>query len=407
MPIRIIHFADLHLGVENYGRINPATGLHTRLEDFLRVLDQVVEYALESDADLVVFAGDAFKNRTPTPTHQREFARRIRRLAEHVPVFLLVGNHDLPNTWGRAHAMEIYATLQVPNVYVAKKLQLHRVETKRGPVQVLAFPWIVPSTFLRQENLRATTLSEAQTLLLERLYALFSDRVDQADSDLPLVVAGHVTVEGAVYGSERSVLLGQDLTIPPHMLRHPHITYSALGHIHKHQVVISDPPAVYSGSLERIDFGEEGEEKGFVEVLLERQRTGRWAADWRFHPVAARPFVTVNVEARGEQATEAVLAAIGRARIQDAVVRLIIRTDAATEPYLDFRQIRAALEPAAYVAAIHRHVERPLRLRLGSQETIATLQPLDLLRRYLHSLEKPAEEIELLLRYAENLIREG
>ncbi|WP_200907442.1 metallophosphoesterase family protein, partial [Ardenticatena maritima] len=71
MP-RILHFSDLHIGTENYGRINPETGLSTRLEDFLRAFDFVVDYALENDVDLVLFTGDAFKNRDPSPTHQRE-----------------------------------------------------------------------------------------------------------------------------------------------------------------------------------------------------------------------------------------------------------------------------------------------------------------------------------------------
>ncbi|MEE8163877.1 MAG: hypothetical protein V3T92_07765 [Anaerolineae bacterium] len=79
--VKLLHFADLHLGVENYGRIDPATGLSTRLMDFLRAYDQVVDYALENDISLVVFAGDAYRTRDPNPTYQREFAKRIHRLS--------------------------------------------------------------------------------------------------------------------------------------------------------------------------------------------------------------------------------------------------------------------------------------------------------------------------------------
>ena len=79
--IKILHFADLHLGVENYGRLDPQTGLSTRLADFLRCFDFLVDHAAHHDVDLALFAGDAFKTRDPSPTYQREFARRIRRLA--------------------------------------------------------------------------------------------------------------------------------------------------------------------------------------------------------------------------------------------------------------------------------------------------------------------------------------
>ncbi|MQY72420.1 MAG: exonuclease SbcCD subunit D, partial [Dehalococcoidia bacterium] len=79
--MKILHFADLHLGVESYGHIDPATGLSSRLLDFLFALDQVVDYALENKVDLVLFCGDAYKTREPTQTQQREFAKRINRLS--------------------------------------------------------------------------------------------------------------------------------------------------------------------------------------------------------------------------------------------------------------------------------------------------------------------------------------
>src|SRR3954462_6153973 len=79
-PLRIAHIADTHIGMENYGRINPESGLNQRLHDFLNSLDQALDGAIEAGVDLVAFAGDIYKTRDPTPTHQREFARRIQRL---------------------------------------------------------------------------------------------------------------------------------------------------------------------------------------------------------------------------------------------------------------------------------------------------------------------------------------
>ena len=115
--MRILHFSDLHIGVENYGRIDLETGLSTRLGDFLDSLDQVVEFALNEGVDLVLLAGDAYKGRDPTQTHQREFAKRLNRLSQAgIPTFLLVGNHDLPAASSRATAVDIFPTLEVANV---------------------------------------------------------------------------------------------------------------------------------------------------------------------------------------------------------------------------------------------------------------------------------------------------
>jgi predicted MPP superfamily phosphohydrolase len=110
--VRILHFADVHLGVETYGKFNPETGLNTRLEDFTAALNAAIGQALDAQVDLAVFAGDAYKARDPNQTHQRAFAGSLKRLTDAgVPVVMLVGNHDIPNTRGKAHALEIYGLL--------------------------------------------------------------------------------------------------------------------------------------------------------------------------------------------------------------------------------------------------------------------------------------------------------
>src|SRR5512139_857188 len=121
-PIKLLHTADLHIGMENYGRMDPETGIHGRVMDFLRRLTDMVDYAIDEGVDLFVFAGDAYKMRDPNPTFQREFARRIKRVADAgVPVVLLVGNHDLPAVAKRATSIEIFGVLDVPNVYVGDR----------------------------------------------------------------------------------------------------------------------------------------------------------------------------------------------------------------------------------------------------------------------------------------------
>ena len=123
-PIRVLHFADIHIGMENYGRTDAETGLSSRVRDFLRRLDEMVRYAEAGDVDLVIFAGDAFKTRNPSPTYQREFAHRVQDLAALAPVVLLVGNHGLPPNAARASSIDIYGTLRVPNVLVAGQSEL-------------------------------------------------------------------------------------------------------------------------------------------------------------------------------------------------------------------------------------------------------------------------------------------
>ncbi|MCS7222645.1 MAG: exonuclease SbcCD subunit D [Anaerolineae bacterium] len=402
--IRVLHFADLHLGIENYGRLDPQTGLSTRLVDFLRAFDSLVDFAAKEAVDLVIFAGDAFKTRDPSPTHQREFARRIHHLAHvlHIPTFLLVGNHDLPNIAGHAHAIEIFQTLNVENVWVARRPGIYRIDTRHGIAQIVALPWITRSALLAREEFKNLSLEEIHQLMLNKLENLIqgpAGLVSELDPALPTILVAHGTVQGAVYGSERNIMLGRDLVLPLSLMRHPAFDYVALGHIHKHQCLAEDPPIVYCGSLERIDFGEAEENKGFVLVELDKGR-----ARWRFVPVNARQFITIHVRVDGENPTQQVLEAITAHPIQDAVVRLTIQTTPQANAKLDDAAIRRALAPAFHIAAITREVERPTRLRLGSQESIEALTPLQLLERYLITRQMAPERIAVLLRYARQLM---
>src|SRR5512134_2658914 len=121
-PMKLLHFADAHIDMQNYGRHDPESGLPLRVLDFLKSLDTIVDAAITERVDLVILAGDAYKDRAPAPTFQREWRRRIIRLSQaKIPTLLLVGNHDLAPAMGRAHAIQEFDTLQVPFVRVLQR----------------------------------------------------------------------------------------------------------------------------------------------------------------------------------------------------------------------------------------------------------------------------------------------
>src|SRR5574339_652269 len=142
--MKLLHFADAHIDMANYGRHDPETGLPLRVLDFLRALDTIVEAAISEKVDMVIFAGDAYKARSPAPTFQREWGKRIIRLSRaKIPTLLLVGNHDLSPATGRAHAIQEVDTLEVPYVRVLQKPQFYKpADLWDVPVQVIAMPWV-------------------------------------------------------------------------------------------------------------------------------------------------------------------------------------------------------------------------------------------------------------------------
>ncbi|MCJ7514662.1 MAG: exonuclease SbcCD subunit D [Dehalococcoidia bacterium] len=404
--MKILHFADLHLGMETYGGVDPDTGLSTRLIDVLKALDEVVKYAVENSVDLVLFCGDAYKNRDPSQTQQREFAKRLRRLSENgIPVFLLVGNHDLPNAVGRANAVEIFDTLSVNHIHVGNRPDIYRVPTRHGNVQLVALPWLKRSALLSREETKNLSIEQANDRLQEMMTRRLLDLISELDPGLPTLLAAHIAVSTARPGSERSMVVGRDPVLLLGNVALPAFDYVALGHIHRHQVLLQSPPVVYAGSLERFDFGDEDEDKGFCVVDVEVTGKGKHVT-YEFHKVNARRFVTVAVDIAIEDAdpTSTVLRAINQQHdaIENAVVRVRICLPAALEASVRDVEINKALKEAHY-AVVAKEIRQEARLRLGELATQG-LSPIEALKRYLETKKVRVERQAVLLEYGEKLI---
>jgi len=407
--IKLLHTADIHIGMENYGRIDPATGINARVMDFLRRLSDVADYAIEQGVDLFVFAGDAYKTRDPNPTYQREFARRIKKVADAgIPVIMLVGNHDLPALAKRATSIDIFGTLDVPNVTVGNREEVFQITCRRGqPLQVATAPYPLRSALVSRDEVQGKSLSELdgllQSAMIDNIQALAA-QVRQL-ADVPAILVGHFSVNEASHGSEKNIMIGRDAALPRSVLTDPTWRYVALGHIHKHQSLNGDhqPPVLYSGSIERIDFGEEHEPKGFVVAEI-----GDGPTTWEFirgYKRQARPFITVCADVTdAADPTAAVVAAIrAKPDLSEAVVRVIMKLRQEQEPLLVEREITRALEGAYFVAALQKEVERSDRIRIGAV-SVESLTPAQLLAKYLQVKEVPEGRAKLLLQHGEALI---
>jgi len=404
-PIRVLHFADVHLGAENYGRADPVSGVSGRVKDCLQRLDEMIEYARDADVDLALFAGDAFHSRSPNLTYQREFAQRVLALSRLAPTVMLLGHLDSPPATSRASTLEIYDTLRVPNIWVAQAYQARLIPTKRGEAVVGAAPFLSRSRLLDDVATRGMTReqqeAEAARVLAERLDGLAARADELASGDSPRLLCGHFSVSCAALGGDRDDTLGQDVPLPLDSLADARWDYIALGHARRHQALRTEaPPVVYSGGLERIGFADADGAKGFCWVEL-----ARGEADWRFVEVAARNFVALRVDCReAANPTAEVLAELRRHDLNGAIVRLEMRLNPETEAMLKDKVIHQELRRAGvfHIAAISKDVERPLRTRLGLNAE--GLTPLELLERYLDAREVEAGRREELLRLAREIV---
>ncbi len=377
--MKLLHFADAHIDMANYGRHDPETGLPLRVLDFLKSLDTIIDAAISEKVDMVIFAGDAYKDRSPAPTFQREWGKRIIRLSRaKIPTLLLVGNHDLSPAAGRAHAIQEFDTLEVPYIKVLQKPEfLTPKDLWDIPVQVIAMPWITRSSLMA--NIGETDLGKAYERIEENMSGLIEEWIGDADKDLPLILTAHASVEGAIFGAERMVMLGSDLVLPIALVKDTRLDYVAMGHIHKPQDVNDGqhPPVIYPGSIERIDFGEAKDDKFYVIVEIQR---GSAKVEWK-KIEGTRPFIERRAVLRSsENVTEILKSALPR-DMSDAIVKLVVEYPREWDTLID----ESALRKYAEQAFEFHLVKRPqieARVRIPNGQVVSSMSPLDLLEQY-------------------------
>lgn len=400
--MKILHLSDIHLGSGfSHGRINPQTGLNTRLEDFVATLGRCIDRALSEPVDLVLFGGDAFPDATPPPYIQQAFARQFHRLVEaEIPTVLLVGNHDQHSQGAGGASLCIYRTLGVPNVVVGDRLDTYTIETKNGSVQVITLPWLTRSTLLTRPETEGLSMTEVGQLLLDRLRVALEGEIRKLNPDIPTVLLAHLMTDTANYGAEKFLAVGKGFTIPLSFLTRECFDYVALGHVHKHQILCESPFVVYPGSIERVDFSEEKEDKGFVLVELECGST-----TVQFCPLPVRSFRTLDLdlsETKDPQA--ALIGALKPDLIQGAVVRLSYQIRPEQLDHLDEARIHAALE-LAHSYTIQSDLANNLsRSRLPELGVGSTIAPFDALKAYLANREDLRELEEPILEAARRLL---
>lgn len=383
--VKILHLSDIHMGSSfSHGRINPQTGLNTRLEDFQLALRRCVDEAIAQNVDLVLFGGDAFPDATPPPYIQQAFASEFCRLVEaKIPTVLLVGNHDQHAQGAGGASLCIYRTLGVPGFIVGDTLTTHRIETKSGPIQVVTLPWLTRSTLLTRPETQGLSMGEVGELLLDKLRIVLEGEIRKLDKTIPTVLLAHLMTDTARYGAERFLAVGKGFTVPMAILARACFDYIALGHVHRYQEVSQSPLAIYPGSIERVDFSEEKEEKGYI--LLEVEK-GKAAA--QFCPLPARVFRTIELDLSASEEPQAdLLKTLSKQDWSEQIVRLIYQVRADQTEEIDNAVVGEALAQAHSFTIQPQLVSQLSRPRLPELGVDSARSPMSVLQAYLDNRE--------------------
>lgn len=364
--MKIVHISDTHLGFSAYSKLDATEGVNQREMDVYGAFAQAVDRILELKPDLVIHSGDLFDQVRPQ-NRAIDFAmRQLLRLSEaEIETIVISGNHSTPRLRETGSIFRIFEHLA--NVH-----PLHESGAKsvvHGDVTVFAVPH---STTPPLKNVLETVKPSGTTR-----YNL-------------------LTIHAGVTGPQTYKMDEfNEQTVPLEALS-DEWDYVALGHYHEFKKLRER--ICYSGSTERLGFGEVNQNKGFVEVDLEKR-------DITFHELKIRDMLDLRpIDASGLASTEIIREAgerVDDVPIDEKIVRLSISGVAADA----YRALDVAAIKRLGNAALHFEVKID-RLddegRSQSSDTqIGVLA--DEFRKYVASLsfgdEKKAKLVDLGIPY--------
>lgn len=335
----IVHAADAHLGVTRYHKIDPDTGLNIRMMDFCNAFEQLITQVIDIKPDAFVFSGDLFDRVNPTNFIRKFAQNQFKKLSEHnITTFVIPGNHETPRSKGVKNPLSLY--LDIPFIYIG----LTPFQKDIGPYTITGIPY----TSHPEEVIPEPVSGRTNILML------------------------HCVVEGAVWGSERFMEY-VDETVKPGKL--PPYQYIALGHVHKHQTLST---MVYAGSLERYDFNEKDEKKGFV----------IYDGDPEFVVMPSRDMVDIEytcTDKNAFQITDGCTSAL--TDIEDKIVRLVLKgnIDPVARKDINFASIREKAQPALHFSIKDTTIMEEIE-EIKDEEVMYA--PQEELKRYLESVKK-------------------
>jgi exonuclease SbcD len=349
MAIRFVHTADIHFGVENYGSIDSQTGLHSRLIDFKNSFNYIVNYAIEENVDCFIFAGDAYKNSFPTPTQQRILIKLFLKLLDNnIPVVIIVGNHDHIGNSIKAHALDVFYHIKHPLCLVFSKPGLSIIHTKSGPIQIIGVPWPFPAVIAKGKKINSSLI---KSYVLNEINTLKKS----LNPDYPTVLVGHLTMANGIFsGSEKNILENRDPLFTADELSDDRINYIALGHLHRYQYINekikNQNPIVYSGSPDRIDFGEKDDNKSCCVVTVSNKKK----TEFFLLPIPCRPFYQIYLHIESlDDAKEKIKEEILKYKdIEKAIIKIRYSYNYQYIKYIDISFLQNLLSHVWHIASI-------------------------------------------------------
>lgn len=304
--MRFFHISDLHIGFPLKNGENNF--------NFQDTLDFVVEKAKEYKVDALVISGDVFHKRDPEVKDERLFAQFVNALASlGVEILIITGNHEGAPFRERSIHLDLYNELPLSFIHVSK---IPEVISIKG-INFLTLPYPFKTNILSKEEYREKSEEEVLSILNRKLLTIIDDLLTEVNDSKNVLVA-HLPVSEGVVGFEQYINFSKEIPLSIEELDRENIIYFALGHLHKNQILKSkkyNHIFAYPGSLDRLDFGEENDPKGFFFVEINDNIE---TLEFIQNPYA-RNFYTIEVE------DESSFDKVDFEKVKKSIVRIVVR----------------------------------------------------------------------------------
>lgn len=297
--MKICCIADLHIGIKSYSQIDPETHFYTRELEVLNNFKKIIDICINDNIPILIIAGDIYHNFKPSPNLQDE-VNKLLFYASQNNIYLLIldGNHDLSKQEGSVSVLESADTFKVRNIIHTSKFLDKELNINNEIIRFIFLP-----TY--------TTNEEIKSLLDQNLYK-------NNEYKNSIIVIGHFTTQNAQLNDW--LIAENEEYIDLYNFSDRNISFVVLGHLHKPQILSKNPIIFYTGSLQRSDFNEENQDKGYW-IINTADNT------YKFFKIDTQKFYTLDVKIEDENALERIKEKIDKEKVKDAIVRVIIEIE--------------------------------------------------------------------------------
>ena len=338
------------------------------------MLAELVGLAEENAVDLTLVAGDVFDLASPAPAAEQIVFRALLELSEVAPVLVVAGNHDNP-----ARLDAVAPLFERAGVTVVGAPRSPRdggvIELDDPGVKVAMLPFVSQRGIVRAEDIMGSDPDEHAGAYEERLRRVIDLLTVDMTTDTVNLLVSHLTVYGALAGGGERTAHIFGYAIPANLFP-GHLSYVALGHLHRQQKMPHSSAVWYSGSPLQLDFGEVADQKG---ALLVSAEPGRPASVAELPLQSGRRLLSIagTLEQVLSRADET----------HDAYVRVVLH-EPARVGLAD--EVRAVIPNAVEVV-----LDNPAEPRRNA-ESRQSLEPAEAFARYLADRDSADSRVEAL-----------